>query len=252
MTRQRPNLLSTVYSVTTLLTALMLSWLLLLSVDFGYGFWYDAIGIDDNISEFGPENRYRDGFEDTSREQRLRLFAQIVDGVSHSGTGLEDIVYTTPRHDVPIPLLRHDEIVHLQDVANLIDSWHSAGAIGSAAWLLLTAGLVYRPRALASLGRIAIGYGLIALFAGVTLALLGFEKVFYQLHIWIFPEDHPWFFYYQDSLMSTMMKAPDLFMYIGLAWIGMAVPLFCGLYIAARRLLLTRPPLAGKPPLLKQ
>lgn len=245
MNRKRPDLLSTTYAFTTLITALMLSWLLLLSVDFGYGFWHDAIGIDDTIARFGPENRYRDGFEDTSRQQRIALFAQIVDGVSHSGAGLEDIVYTTPRHKDPIPLLRDDEVVHLQDVGNLIDQWHVAGAIGAATWLVLSAALVYRRRALASLPQVAMGYAVIAVIAAMLLGLLGFEKVFYQLHIWIFPEDHPWFFYYQDSLMSTMMKAPDLFMYIGLAWIGMAVLLFCGLYIAARRLLLTRPPLGG-------
>jgi hypothetical protein len=40
--------------------------------------------------------------------------------------------------------------------------------------------------------------------------------VFYGLHTWIFPPGHAWFFYYQDSLMTMMMKAPELFAYIAL------------------------------------
>jgi hypothetical protein len=31
----------------------------------------------------------------------------------------------------------------------------------------------------------------------------------------VFPEGHKWFFYYQDSLMSTVLKAPDSFIYFG-------------------------------------
>ena len=60
-----------------------------------------------------------------------------------------------------------------------------------------------------------IGVGLIITSAG--LLTLGGKAVFYQLHIWIFPANHQWFFYYQDSLMSTMMKAPDLFAYIAIS-----------------------------------
>jgi hypothetical protein len=48
-----------------------------------------------------------------------------------------------------------------------------------------------------------------ALIAAVL--IIGSKKVFYYLHTWIFPPEHPWFFYYQDSLMTTLMKAPDLF-----------------------------------------
>src|SRR5690606_5060552 len=51
---------------------------------------------------------------------------------------------------------------------------------------------------------------------GITLVIFitGPTKVFYWLHEQIFPDEHEWFFYYQDSLMTTLMKAPDLFGFI--------------------------------------
>jgi len=43
------------------------------------------------------------------------------------------------------------------------------------------------------------------------LGAFGFTDVFYYLHTLVFPDNHQWFFYYQESLMSSLMKAPDLF-----------------------------------------
>ena len=57
---------------------------------------------------------------------------------------------------------------------------------------------------------------LCTLLIGLALiALIGFEAVFYQLHEWVFPANNQWFFYYQESLMTTLMQAPNLFAYIG-------------------------------------
>ena len=53
--------------------------------------------------------------------------------------------------------------------------------------------------------------------------------MFYQFHIWLFPADHEWFFYWQDSLMSTLMKAPVLFGGIAVVLVGgtlVLTPLF--------------------------
>jgi hypothetical protein len=60
--------------------------------------------------------------------------------------------------------------------------------------------------------------------------------VFYALHDWIFPPDRPWFFYYQDSLLTTMMKAPDLFGAIAAEILAVALLLYTGILFAARRL----------------
>lgn len=73
--------------------------------------------------------------------------------------------------------------------------------------------------------------GLVAAI-GAVLLIVGPEKVFNQLHIWVFPDDHQWFFYYQDSLMSTMMFAPHLFGWIGLAWTILIVFIFTGTAVA--------------------
>lgn len=42
-------------------------------------------------------------------------------------------------------------------------------------------------------------------------ALVGAKQVFYALHVWLFPSENQWFFYWELSLMSAMMKAPYLF-----------------------------------------
>jgi hypothetical protein len=55
---------------------------------------------------------------------------------------------------------------------------------------------------------------------------VGWVEVFYAAHRWIFPDDHQWFFFYQESLMSTMMQAPDLFLYIGISMAILALLAF--------------------------
>jgi hypothetical protein len=62
----------------------------------------------------------------------------------------------------------------------------------------------------------------LAAIATATL-LIGPVKAFYWLHTLVFPPGHEWFFYYEDSLMSTMMKAPDLFGYIALLWASLSL-----------------------------
>jgi len=80
-------------------------------------------------------------------------------------------------------------------------------------WLMLIFLLWKMNKPLPSGKRLLSSAMLILLSCGALL-LIGPEAIFNQLHIWIFPENHQWFFYYEESLMSTMMKAPDLFAYI--------------------------------------
>ncbi|MFB0999964.1 MAG: hypothetical protein QMC13_06995, partial [Colwellia sp.] len=74
---------------------------------------------------------------------------------------------------------------------------------------------------------------------GIVLLLMfsifGFTEIFYYLHTVVFPDDHQWFFYYQESLMSSLMKAPDLFAGIGFSLITVA----CVIYLIIYRLLMT-------------
>jgi hypothetical protein len=49
----------------------------------------------------------------------------------------------------------------------------------------------------------------------------------------VFPPGHAWFFYYEDSLMTTLMQAPHLFGFIAVAIGVLALALFGGLTAAA-------------------
>jgi hypothetical protein len=51
----------------------------------------------------------------------------------------------------------------------------------------------------------------VVLLVSFIVILLGPTKIFYLAHEVVFPDKHQWFFYYEESLMSTMMKAPALF-----------------------------------------
>ncbi len=220
-----------------LVGALFIAWRLLAAGDFLYPLFYDWAEIGETIAEYAPENRYREGFEHTPRAERERLFAAITDAIHHQGQGLATLTY----HDAdgrPLDrLLRAEEITHLRDVARLVDGFQRLGW----AALALTAGLTAlffamrwplpAPRNL--LGGLAI----VLAATGLLLAVAGPVEVFYWLHERLFPPDHPWFFYYQDSLMSTMMRAPVLFGYIGAALAGLALVLLAGFLGFAYRLL---------------
>src|SRR5690606_8581611 len=125
-------------------------------------------------------------------------------------SALEGITYTDASGRTHT-LMHRDEVVHLQDVARLVDGVYRLGAVALAG-LLLSGALLWRARArFPSARRVTAGTLLGLLIPAVLVLAIGPKRVFYTLHVWIFPPDHPWFFYYQDSLMTTLMKAPDLF-----------------------------------------
>ncbi len=210
----------------TLILSLYLSWIVLANANFLYGFWHDYAGIDENIERYAPQNNFRHGFETTDAQTRKALFAGIVIAIHQQGQGLQSLSYPHPTKPIAIPLLRTAEIVHLTDVANLIEFLKKLGWGALLIWgALSTYRLISRqPFPSTKTSLINVGFGLF-IFA-MPMAIFGAKKVFYQLHIWIFPADHQWFFYYQDSLMSTMMKAPDLFAYIGVSLLTLGLLLF--------------------------
>lgn len=191
----------------------LLSWHLLAQINFAYPLGYKLLDIEQHIKVFGPENRYKKYFERTTTEEQMTLFEEIVTAVQNRGDGLAQINYTLPdgNHE---PLMRTPEVIHLQDVANLIDLLYWAGLGGGLLWLLLGLIAVKQKFAFPSLKKILLGFILcLSAIAAVTL-VIGPTAVFYWLHVQIFPEEHEWFFFYQDSLMTTLMKAPDLFGFI--------------------------------------
>ena len=82
-----------IYIAAALLGSLYLAWRTLAAADFLYPWLYDSAGIGAHIDEFAPQNRYRTDFEDTTRDERLRLFGEIVHAVRNGGQGLERIRY---------------------------------------------------------------------------------------------------------------------------------------------------------------
>jgi len=220
----------------TALAALWLAWRGLALVDFAYPVFYELIDVHGHIETFAPQNRYKADFSLTTREERMRLFSEIVDAIHASGTGLAELEYHGPDGQVIDTLLREPEVGHLQDVANLVARIAPFGWL-AAAWtaihLLLIRLFGWRVPSLVRL----LGASLLAVLAGVAVVLLiGAKRVFYWLHDLVFPPDHPWFFYYQDSLMSTMMKAPDLFGAIALTMLIVALLIYAGLLVSARRM----------------
>lgn len=215
------------YALTALVLALGVTWALYAQADYGYSFWYQMLDIDRHIEQYGPLNRYqRPDLETLHAQRHAELFHEIRVAVHDGGRGLASIHYRD-RSGVPVTLLRPAEVQHLRDVADLIDSGRWALTVAFLAWLPLAAWVVKRPppdwrrRALVAVTPL--------LAMVVWLLISGPEAVFYQFHIWLFPADHEWFFYWQDSLMSTLMKAPVLFGGIAVVLVGgtlVLTPLF--------------------------
>lgn len=217
----------------------LVSWHLLAQINFAYPWGYQLLSLDKHIAEYAPLNRYKTGFEHTKAEDHWRLFSEIAYGIQHHGAELENIYYQLPNQQ-KVPLMHEAELIHLQDVANLVDSFYITGILCAILWLALIALAYWKGLSLPGVKKIALGFlGGIALLT-LIIIVIGAKDVFYWLHVKIFPDDHQWFFYYQDSLMTTLMKAPDIFAFIAALIVGLWVLLWCGsLWLMAR--LLSRP-----------
>jgi len=217
--RRYRSILWAILLLSALPASLLAGWQLLVSTDFLYPLWYDVIGIDRTIAEYGPKNRYRDHFELTTREERTRLFAAIVAGIHDGGQGLETLTYQDARGDPVAPLLRPPEITHLRDVARLVDGMYRLGIGAAMVWLIALVWLWRLRLPPPPLGRYFAGLGLVAVVSMLAVVVIGTKKVFYTAHTLIFPAGHQWFFYYEESLMTMLMKAPDLFAAIAAEWL---------------------------------
>lgn len=217
-----------VAQIAVLIVAFSMAWWMHYQADFFYRLWYEPIGIKENIDRFGPQNRFKRFFADTDKQERLRMFAAINHSVHAQGQGLADIRYTSYK-GYSDTLLHDAEITHLQDVARLIGWLKAVAAVATAVTLLLIIWLWWRRQRLPTLRRTWFAF-LVSICALVAMVLiLGPTRVFYRFHTWLFPADHQWFFYYQDSLMSTLMKAPDLFGAIGVSLLAMAIFIYMAL-----------------------
>ena len=204
-----------VLALSGLIVSFALSWLVLASVNFLYPVWLDYGGINDAIEEYAPQNKLKPGFEHTSRDERIEAFAGINKAIHFGGEGLSDLRFVTPEMTEQ-PLLTAAEVQHLQDVANLIDVGKVASVLAVIVWLILCSYFALSLRRFPSIKLQFVSIGGVLLLITVTVLALGPVEVFYALHVWVFPEGHQWYFYYQESLMATLMHAPYLFGWIAL------------------------------------
>jgi len=233
--RFRDSLQWAVAALSAGLAALFLSWQLLASVNFLYPLWYEVIGIDATIREYGPQNLHRRDFERTDKAERVRLFAALVEAINGRGADPATLRYHDRQGRTLDRLLTPPEIQHLRDVAVLVGYFKLAGGVACVI-CLLQIWILRRNRVRAPPGRSFLRRGCAVLAVlGLVLWLTGAEALFYRLHVWVFPQGHQWYFYYQDSLMTMMMQAPVLFAWIAAEWLASALLLLLVLFPVARK-----------------
>jgi len=205
------------FLVLTFVITLPISWWGLSKVDFAYPVLYEKMNIAQHISSYAPKNTHnKNDFVQTSKAERLALFHNVVVAIQNQGHGLELLSYTN-NNNQDKKLFTEAEVIHLTDVANLLDHLKPVVLGAVILWVILTVTLLIKKINLPSRRQLITTTVVIVLLIASVLAI-GPEKVFNQLHVWVFPDNHQWFFYYEESIMSTMMKAPDLFAYIAGAW----------------------------------
>jgi hypothetical protein len=220
--------------------SLLLSWQALAKVDFLYSVWYPALSIEEHIRHYAARNETgRQNFVLTTPEEHHRLFGALVQGIHGRGEPLEQVIYRSADGEVLGHFLHADEVGHLRDVALLVQRMLFAGWTITAVAVILVLLQGRRGIRLPAFGRVMLGYGIVLGTAGLVIALVGPKQVFDALHEWIFASGHPWFFYYQESLMTTVMKAPDIFAAIVSVWVALHLILFV-LLLAALRYLANR------------
>jgi lipoprotein signal peptidase len=202
-----------VLTLSLLLTSLYMSWQALSQVNFLYGSIYQHNNLEAHINEFAPLNRNnKESFARTTKEERIRIFNDIAYAINSGGEGLNDISYTYPGSEGHTIFLIDEEKDHLLDVANLVGKLKPIGA-AVATILIIFYGVcwyykvsqyryLWRPSGVfASFFKIL---SIIALCMVMTF-VIGPQKTFYLLHEWAFSDKAQWYFYFEDSLMTTLM-----------------------------------------------
>lgn len=219
----RSNILWLLFLLSTFIVTLPVSWWGMAKVDFFYSGLHDAIGIDTHIERYAPLNRFnKTEFEKTTKAERVALFGGVVEAIHNKGIGLDSLSYNRVSNQKRVILFTDAEVIHLKDVANLLEKLKPVVIGITLIWIVALFWIFMKRIKLPSVKRL---FQLASVLVGIAILilLLGPEKVFNQLHIWVFPDNHQWFFYYEDSLMSTMMKAPHLFAYISIIWIILSI-----------------------------
>lgn len=186
---------------------------------YGFSFWYDALNISQHLNTYAVQNTLKPGFHLLDKADHVAAFEGIATAVAQQGQGLAELSYV--HHGQRIALLTADEILHLMDVAHLFSRTKVASLFLLMAWPALAWLALRHPLPPLRLRLISLLVPVMPIVLWLLAA--GPEAVFYQLHIWWFPAEHPWFFYWQESHMSALMKAPILFAALAVVLLVLAV-----------------------------
>ncbi|TRX54450.1 DUF1461 domain-containing protein [Thalassomonas sp. M1454] len=202
-----------------------ISWKLNSAIDFTYPNWYQALDIKNHIQTYAPQNQYnKQDFVHTSSEQHYSLFSEVVVAINNHGEGLDKISYTIDERTKR--LFTKSEVIHLEDVSILIDRLTWLWLVNLIPLSILLFAYIKNKVAMPDKKLKLQALITSALVIVLSFAFLGFKQIFYYFHTLVFPDNHQWFFYYQESLMSTFMKAPDLFAVMGLNLFLIAIIIF--------------------------
>jgi len=221
-------MLSGVFILSALLCALWLAWGVLRPFDFAFDLWYSSLQLEQKIAHYAPANRFRFAFENTSYTERKEIYQQISHNIHAKEALFDQIVYRTQDGKVIDYFLTSPEIQHLEDVNRLITKAQWIGKVATALFLSVCCFYILIPSAQFSLQAQGIVAIVITALLFTPIVIFGPQKVFDTLHQTIFPANHPWFFFYEDSLMTLLMYAPYSFAVIS-ALLGGITLFFFGL-----------------------
>ena len=229
---------SSILAIAVFFICLVLSWHFLSKANFFFDTLYDMHQIESHIAEFAPQNRQnRINFELTSKNERIRIVGKILRTVNSKGVGLETIKYFNT-DGVPVNLfLTLAEVEHLKDVSVLVHLMNSIAFILMIIFIIIFS-LAWRYKtttpSLLMLTCNMVGFVIIA--TGCII-FIGPQIVFNELHEWVFADKSEWHFYYQDSLMTTLLKAPDTFATIAILMTAIALIFWLLIFCLTKKLL---------------
>ena len=199
-------------SLALLISCLYASWQILSKVDFLYSQIYDHSNLEVHINKYAPQNRNKINFELTTQEMRISIFSDIAYAINNNGIGLAKISYTYPNAAETSTFLVDAEREHLQDVANLVSNLKPIGLFSTLVLALFYIFCFYykvtRSQNFWQPYSTLINITQIGTISGlciIIILIIGPQRVFYLLHEIAFQNKSQWFFYYQDSLMTTLM-----------------------------------------------
>lgn len=209
--KSQSAVLNFLLSISLFCVSFYIAWNLNAASNFLYSTWYEVLNLDETISKYAPDNKFKNGFEHTNKQQHVELFSGIVAGIQHEGKGLRDLSYIYNEKHAKRTLLTDAEVVHLEEVANFVSKFKFLAIAGLLITFVVFMLMRVKNIVVAKFKHYLLGGVGAIIIITILVALVGPTKIFYLGHELIFPNNHQWFFYYEDSLMSTMMKAPALF-----------------------------------------